>query len=90
VADELGEGKRPASMQPTNAAVYDYCMELSTKHEVSDATFRRLREVSASTDRGPDISQGTYITVACWRTPPRESAPGGKTPLNRCPRDKIG
>ena len=28
-------------MQPDEAAVYDLCMELSTTHAVSDATYRR-------------------------------------------------
>lgn len=32
-------------MQPDEAAVYDFCMELSMKHKVSDATFERLRKI---------------------------------------------
>src|SRR3984893_18611137 len=65
VADELGEGKGPASRQPGESAVYDYCMELSTKHEVSDTTFKRLREVF-SEQQVVDLTSvsGTYITVA--------------------------
>src|SRR2546427_263398 len=76
VADELGEGKRPASMQPDEAAVYDYCMELSTKHEVSDATFKRLREVF-SEQQVVDLTSvsGTYITVAMLASAAEESAP---------------
>ena len=86
VADELGEGKRPASMQPDEAAVYDYCMELSTKHEVSDATFKRLREVF-SEQQVVDLTSvsGTYITVAMLASAAEESAPGGKTPLKPLP-----
>src|SRR5580658_1205858 len=45
VADDLKVGKRPASMQPDEAAVYDLCMEASTKHRVSDATFAKARAV---------------------------------------------
>jgi len=30
-------------MTPEVEAVYDFCTELSTTHEVSDATFNRLR-----------------------------------------------
>ena len=86
VADDLGEGKRPASMQPDEAAVYDYCMELSTKHEVSDATFKRLREVF-SEQQVVDLTSvsGTYITVAMLANAAEESAPGGKTPLKPLP-----
>jgi 4-carboxymuconolactone decarboxylase len=86
VADDLGEGKRPASMQPDEAAVYDYCMELSTKHEVSDATFKRLREVFIE-QQIVDLTSvsGTYITVAMLANAAEESAPGGKTPLKTLP-----
>jgi 4-carboxymuconolactone decarboxylase len=86
VADDLGEGKRPASMQPDEAAVYDYCMELSTKHEVSDATFKRLREVF-SEQQIVDLTavSGTYITVAMLANAAEENAPGGKTPLKPLP-----
>ena len=45
IAADLKVGKRPTSMQPDEAAVYDFCMELSTKHEVSDATFKKTREL---------------------------------------------
>src|SRR6202045_3213101 len=39
VADDLKVGKRPASMQSDEAAVYDILMELASDHVVSDATF---------------------------------------------------
>src|ERR1700722_756284 len=45
VADDLKSGKRPAAMQPDEAAVYDICMELAKNHVVSDATFKKAREV---------------------------------------------
>src|ERR1700675_2289685 len=43
VADDLKVGKRPASMQPDEAAVYDMFMELAANHVVSDATFKKAR-----------------------------------------------
>ena len=43
VAADLKEGRRPAAMQPDEALVYDLCMELSTRHVVSDETFTRAR-----------------------------------------------
>ena len=45
VADDLKVGKRPASMQPNEAAVYDLCMDLAKDHVVSDATFKKAREI---------------------------------------------
>src|SRR5207237_7160995 len=45
VADGLKEGRRPAGMQPDEAIVYDFCMELSTTHALSDAMFSRARAV---------------------------------------------
>src|SRR5207244_8102820 len=40
-AADLKAGRRPAAMKSDEAAVYDLCMELSTTHAVSDATYRR-------------------------------------------------
>ena len=44
VADQLKEGKRPAGMSPEEAAVYQFCVELSLNHRVSDATFNALKK----------------------------------------------
>src|ERR1700675_4273688 len=43
VAADLKEGKRPANMQPDEAAAYDLCMDLATNHVVSDASFKKAR-----------------------------------------------
>jgi 4-carboxymuconolactone decarboxylase len=40
---DLKANRRPANMQADEAAVYDFVMELSTKHEVSDETFARTK-----------------------------------------------
>ena len=45
VAADLKANKRPASMQDDEAAVYDFCMELATRHEVSDDTFERAKKL---------------------------------------------
>src|SRR5512140_670095 len=42
---DLKARKRPANMKADEAAVYDFVTELSTKHEVSDETFARARQV---------------------------------------------
>jgi 4-carboxymuconolactone decarboxylase len=81
VAADLKEGKRPASMQPDEAAVYDFCMELSTKHEVSDATFKRTRELFSEQQVIDLIAvSGTYITAAMMANTAEEKVPAGKTP----------
>ena len=81
VAADLKEGKRPASMQPDEAAVYDFCMELSTKHEVSDATFKRTREQFSEQQVIDLIAvSGTYITAAMMANTAEETVPAGKTP----------
>jgi 4-carboxymuconolactone decarboxylase len=81
VAADLKVGKRPASMQPDEAAVYDFCVELSTKHEVSDATFKRIREVFSEQQVIDLIAvSGTYITAAMMANTAEEQVPAGKTP----------
>jgi 4-carboxymuconolactone decarboxylase len=40
--EELRADKRPITMQPDEAAVYDFIMELYARHAVSDATYDRL------------------------------------------------
>jgi len=81
VAADLKEGKRPASMQPDEAALYDFCMELSTRHEVSDATFKRAREIFSDQQLVDLIGvSGTYVTAAMMLAAAEESVPAGKTP----------
>jgi 4-carboxymuconolactone decarboxylase len=40
VIDAVAEGKRPAAMQPDEAALYQFCTELLHTKQLSDATFR--------------------------------------------------
>jgi 4-carboxymuconolactone decarboxylase len=44
VADQIKSGRRPDIMQPDEAAVYDFCMELSQQHVVGDQTFDALKQ----------------------------------------------
>jgi 4-carboxymuconolactone decarboxylase len=39
IADAIAEGRRPATMAPDEAAVYNFATELLEKKQVSDATF---------------------------------------------------
>jgi len=82
VALDLKANKRPAGMQPDEAAVYDYCMELSTKHAVSDETFNRLRQF-LSEQQVVDLTviSGTYVTVAMILAIAEAVPPGGELPF---------
>jgi len=81
VAADLKEGKRPSGMQPDEALVYDLCMELSTKHFVSDATYKRARELF-SEQQVVDLVMvsGVYVSVAMLANTAEEGVPAGKTP----------
>ena len=88
VADALAKGKRPASMQPDEAAVYDLCMELSTKHEVSEGVFEHARALFSEQQLVDLVAvSGTYITAAMMlKNAAEEGAPDGKvTPLEPLP-----
>lgn len=83
VADDLAEGKRPASMQPDEAVVYDMCTELSTRHELSDATFQRARAIFTD-QQIVDLTTvtGTYELLAMMlKTAADDGVPDGKTAL---------
>jgi len=83
VADDLALGKRPAGMPPDEALVYDFCMELSTKHELTDATFKRARAMFTD-QQIVDLTTvtGTYELLAMMlKTAADDGAPDGKTAL---------
>ena len=81
VAADLKEGKRPAGMQPDEAATYEFLIELSTKHEVSDATFDRLRSFLSEQQVVDLVTvSGTYVTVAMLLSAAEQGVPAGKTP----------
>ncbi len=81
VADDLKVGKRPASMQPDEAAVYDICMDLANAHVVSDATFKKARELFSDQQIVDLITvSGVYITLAMLSNTAEDQTPGGKTP----------
>lgn len=81
VAADLKLGKRPAAMKPDEAAVYDFCRELSTTHAVSDATFKRTRELLGEQQLVDlVVLSGTYVTVAMLLAAAEEGVPAGKTP----------
>jgi 4-carboxymuconolactone decarboxylase len=76
---DLKANKRPAAMQADEAAVYDFVMELSTKHAVSDETFGRAKMLFGE-QQLVDLTAvaGTYVTVAMLLAMAQEGVPPGK------------
>jgi len=75
---QLKTGKRPASMKPDEAAVYDFCTELFTKHAVSDETFARLHQY-LNDQQIVDLTvlQGLYVTAASTMAMADQGLPAG-------------
>jgi 4-carboxymuconolactone decarboxylase len=80
VAADLKANRRPVDMQPDEAALYDYCMELSTGHQVSDATFARARDLLGGEQAVVDLTvlSGTYVTVAMVLAAAEQGVPPGR------------
>ncbi len=81
IVADLKAQKRPASMKADEAAVYDFVMELSTKHQVSDETFARARQILGE-QQVVDLTAvtGTYVAVAMLLAMAEEGVPAGKEP----------
>ncbi len=83
VMDELKACRRPTSMQADEALVYDYCVQLTLNHRVSDALWQRM-----VSDMGEQVAidltvlSGTYVMVAMLLNATQVDIPnGGKPPL---------
>ena len=78
---DLKAGRRPASMKPDEAAVYDVCTEISTTHRVSDATYRRAAQVLNEQQLVDLLTlSGTYTTLAMIMNAVNQDVPPGATP----------
>ncbi|MFL5061753.1 MAG: carboxymuconolactone decarboxylase family protein [Xanthobacteraceae bacterium] len=78
---ELKANRRPANMAPDEAAVYDFLTELMTRHEVSDETFDRARQLLGD-QRLVDLTAvaGTYVTIAMILAMAEEGVPPSEEP----------
>jgi 4-carboxymuconolactone decarboxylase len=81
IVADLKANKRPANMKPDEAVVYDFVMELSTKHQVSDETFDRARGLLGE-QQVVDLTAvaGTYVTIAMLLAMAEEGVPPGMEP----------
>jgi 4-carboxymuconolactone decarboxylase len=84
---ELKANRRPSEMQPDEAAVYDFCMELFTRHAVSDETFEHVHHY-LNDQQIIDLTMvsGTYVTVASLLAMGEQGPPPGE-PLAFQPGD---
>jgi len=81
VAADLKANRRPRAMQSDESAVYDFCMELATRHEVSDEVFQRARALFSEQQLADLIVlSGTYATVAMVLSAAQQGVPPGKEP----------
>jgi len=81
IVADLKARKRPANMKDDEAAVYDFVTELFNKHEVSDQTFARAKQVLGE-QQVVDLTAvtGTYVAVAMILAMAEEGVPSGKEP----------
>ncbi len=82
VAEKLKEGKRPTTMSAEEAAVYQFCVEMSLNHRVSDATFGALRKLFSDQQivdlvilSGEYVSTSMLLNVAEAEIPNRGAEP---------------
>jgi 4-carboxymuconolactone decarboxylase len=77
----LKANKRPRSMKPDEAAVYDFCTELYTAHKVSDPTYGRLKHY-LNDQQIVDLTtlSGTYVAVASLLAMAEQGVPPGEPP----------
>ena len=83
VADDIRDGRRPASMQPDEEVVYDVCIELLRERNLSDATFNRAKAVLGEQPTIDLIAVASfYVMVSSVLIAGRVGIPhGGKPPL---------
>jgi 4-carboxymuconolactone decarboxylase len=79
IVAELKANKRPENMKPDEVIVYDFVTELSARHQVSDETFKRAKELLGE-QQVVDLTAvaGTYVTIAMLLAMAEEGVPSGK------------
>jgi 4-carboxymuconolactone decarboxylase len=81
VADQLKEGKRPTTMSAEQAAVYQFCIEMSLNHRVSDPTFSAIQKFF-SEQQIVDliVISGEYVSTSMLLNVAEVGVPNGETP----------
>jgi 4-carboxymuconolactone decarboxylase len=77
VAEDLLNGRVPASMKPDEKVVYEFTIELHEKHGVSDATYKRAVDAFGEQGVADLIAiNGYYVLVAMTVNVDRTPMPG--------------
>ena len=78
IISDIREGKRPASMQPDEAIVYDVVTELLNKRQLSDDTFGKARQILGEQQVVDLVSvAGFYVMVSAVIIAGRVAIPNG-------------
>ena len=80
---DIRNGKRPASLQPDEAIVYDFVTELLQKRSLSDATFAKAKQILGE-QQVVDLAAvtGFYVMVSSVIAAGRVGIPdGGPAPM---------
>ncbi len=82
VAADLKANRRPQGMQADEAAVYEFCMALSTGHAVPQEVFERTRDTLGGEQQIVDLTvlSGTYVSVAMILAVAEQGVPPGREP----------
>ena len=78
IVAEIKTNRRPSNMPPEESVVFDFVTELTAKHEVSNETFDRAKQLLGE-QQIVDLTAvaGTYITIAMILAMAEESVPPG-------------
>jgi 4-carboxymuconolactone decarboxylase len=83
IISDIRDGKRPASMQPDEAIVYDVVTELLNKRQLSDETFGKARQILGEQQVVDLVAvAGFYVMVSSVIIAGRVGIPnGGPAPM---------
>lgn len=81
IIEDIRAGKRPATMQPDEAVVYDVVTEILNKRQLSDETFNRAKQILGE-QQVVDLAAvtGFYVMVSAVVIAGRIEIPNGGAP----------
>ena len=82
LAADLAQGQRPQNMQADEEAVYNFCHELHTTHQVSDAHYKAVHDLFG--EQGVVdlmVVSGYYVMVSMVLNVNRTPLPEGAVPI---------
>ncbi|MDP2256312.1 MAG: carboxymuconolactone decarboxylase family protein [Polaromonas sp.] len=78
---DLQKCQRPSSMQDDERLVYDYCVQLTLNHRVSDALWQEaVTTMGEQSVIDLTVLSGTYVMVSMLLNATESSIPGGAAP----------